>query len=281
MSVSDSSAAPPGLRFLVLDELHTYRGRQGADVAMLVRRLRDAVGSEGLQCVGTSATLAGPGTRAEQRAAVAELATRLFGVGIQPENIVGETLRRATVGEAGSDRLAARIGQPAPGSYHDLARDVLAIWIEQTFGLRQDDEGRLARQTPTKLVDAAQRLADATGAHREAAEAALRETLLAGANARDADGRALFAFKLHQFIGKGDTAYVTLESPDRRYVTTRYQRSAPTGPTGQPLYPLAFCRECGQDYLVVSRVKHDGRDVFTPRLLKGLTDSQSSPTGYC
>ena len=30
-----------GLRFLVLDELHTYRGRQGADVALLVRRVRD------------------------------------------------------------------------------------------------------------------------------------------------------------------------------------------------------------------------------------------------
>src|SRR5690554_4375650 len=29
-----------GLEFLVLDELHTYRGRQGADVAMLVRRVR-------------------------------------------------------------------------------------------------------------------------------------------------------------------------------------------------------------------------------------------------
>jgi len=27
-----------GLRFLVLDELHTYRGRQGADVALLVTR---------------------------------------------------------------------------------------------------------------------------------------------------------------------------------------------------------------------------------------------------
>jgi hypothetical protein len=27
-----------GLRFLVLDELHTYRGRQGADVALLMRR---------------------------------------------------------------------------------------------------------------------------------------------------------------------------------------------------------------------------------------------------
>jgi ATP-dependent helicase YprA (DUF1998 family) len=30
-----------GLDFLILDELHTYRGRQGADVAMLVRRVRD------------------------------------------------------------------------------------------------------------------------------------------------------------------------------------------------------------------------------------------------
>nr|MCU0780729.1 DEAD/DEAH box helicase [Akkermansiaceae bacterium] len=29
-----------GLEFLVMDELHTYRGRQGADIAMLVRRLR-------------------------------------------------------------------------------------------------------------------------------------------------------------------------------------------------------------------------------------------------
>ena len=31
----------PGVEFLVLDELHTYRGRQGADVALLVRRLRE------------------------------------------------------------------------------------------------------------------------------------------------------------------------------------------------------------------------------------------------
>jgi len=37
--------AAQGLWFLILDELHTYRGRQGADVALLVRRLRDACGA--------------------------------------------------------------------------------------------------------------------------------------------------------------------------------------------------------------------------------------------
>ncbi|MHB1887388.1 MAG: DEAD/DEAH box helicase, partial [Acidimicrobiales bacterium] len=56
------------MKFLVLDELHTYRGRQGADVAMLIRRLRDAVGGRPLHCIGTSATIAGPSsTRAQQR----------------------------------------------------------------------------------------------------------------------------------------------------------------------------------------------------------------------
>ena len=34
--------AARGLKYLVLDELHTYRGRQGADVGLLVRRVREA-----------------------------------------------------------------------------------------------------------------------------------------------------------------------------------------------------------------------------------------------
>ncbi|MGH9769797.1 MAG: DUF1822 family protein, partial [Blastocatellia bacterium] len=41
--------AARGLRFLVLDELHTYRGRQGADVALLVRRVRDRLQADDLQ----------------------------------------------------------------------------------------------------------------------------------------------------------------------------------------------------------------------------------------
>ena len=222
------------LSFLVLDELHTYRGRQGADVAMLIRRLRGAIGARELQCVGTSATLAGPGTRAEQRVEVAALASRLLGTTIPPSNIVGESLRRATVGETDTDRLKARIAVGAPVTFAELQRDDLAVWIEQTFGLDRDDEGNLARQAPTRLRDAAARLAELTGAATATCESALRDTLLAGSRVRDPDGRSLFAFKLHQFIGKGDTAYVSLDRPDHRYITTQYQRSAPDGPPGQP-----------------------------------------------
>ena len=50
------------LDFIVLDELHTYRGRQGADVAMLVRRLRDRLSPDRPPlCIGTSATMASQG----------------------------------------------------------------------------------------------------------------------------------------------------------------------------------------------------------------------------
>jgi DEAD/DEAH box helicase domain-containing protein len=47
------------LRYLVVDELHTFDGAQGTDLAMLIRRLRRRLGCEDerLICVGTSATL--------------------------------------------------------------------------------------------------------------------------------------------------------------------------------------------------------------------------------
>jgi len=54
-----NDAAPELLRYLVLDELHTYDGAQGADVACLIRRLkaRLAVPRGHLCVVGTSATI--------------------------------------------------------------------------------------------------------------------------------------------------------------------------------------------------------------------------------
>ena len=55
------------LRYLVLDELHTYDGAQGADVGCLIRRLKARldIPKGRLCCVGTSATIAGGRTEEE------------------------------------------------------------------------------------------------------------------------------------------------------------------------------------------------------------------------
>ena len=84
------------LRYLVLDELHSYRGRQGADVAMLARRLIDASGSHNVQCVGTSATLVAGDSQRDGAREVAKLATTIFGRPFLPENVINEYLTRHT-----------------------------------------------------------------------------------------------------------------------------------------------------------------------------------------
>jgi ATP-dependent helicase YprA (DUF1998 family) len=57
-----TNQASANLEFLVLDELHTHRGRQGADVAMRVRRClgrgpgaAPGTGSRRQRCPSTSA----------------------------------------------------------------------------------------------------------------------------------------------------------------------------------------------------------------------------------
>ena len=253
------------LEFLVFDELHTYRGRQGADVAMLIRRVKDACAAPEVRCIGTSATMSTEGGSADRREKVAEVASWLFGTDVLPENVIGETLVRATVEDAGPV-TAARISAPAaPADYADLVLDPLASWAETSFGLDRDEDGRLARRVPTTVQLAAARLASQTGADAARCEKALQRTLRAGSRARQPQtDRPLFAFRLHQFLSKGDTLYVTLEDESSRHITRDYQVEQP-GSGGKVLLPLAFCRECGQEYLVIWRRHRDGGVRYAAR----------------
>ena len=148
------------LRFLVLDELHTYRGRQGADVALLVRRLRVACAAERMICIGTSATMASGGTLDQQRQEIARVATRLFGSRIRPEYVIGETLTRATFETnlerpetVDSLRKVIRGGRPIPTDYKAFVESPMASWMEDHLGLRREpDGGRLLRATPRPIV---------------------------------------------------------------------------------------------------------------------------------
>jgi len=77
------------LRFLVFDEVHTYTGALGSEVACLIRRLRDVVRkrSDEVIMIGTSATVSDVPDEGENvidaEAATRRFAHRLFGV---PEN---------------------------------------------------------------------------------------------------------------------------------------------------------------------------------------------------
>jgi ATP-dependent helicase YprA (DUF1998 family) len=273
------------LGFLVFDELHTYRGRQGADVAFLIRRTRELMAAENLRCVGTSATLAGSGTYDEQRAEISRVATRLFGAEVRPEHVIGETLRRATPDEDHNDPsfvsdLTAHVRNEErrpPTNYEDFVADPLSAWIESTFGVSTEEgTGRLIRTTPRSISGrdgAAGKLAELTGLPEERCARTIEEGLLAGYSCQPdpQTSRPPFAFRLHQFISRGDTVYASLEPEDERYITVTGQQYVP-GDRSRVLMPLAFCRECGQEYYPVRAFPDDTASSleFRPRTLADI-----------
>ena len=271
------------LQFLVLDELHTYRGRQGADVALLVRRVRDRLVAGELQCVGTSATLAGAGTYDERRGAVAKMATQMFGTLVKPEHITEETLVRTTSSVKQSEQfleqLSERVkegGRTLPHDYQSFIQDPLSVWVEDTFGITEQ-EGNLVRTRPKSISGergAAIGLSELTDQPVEQCIEAIQQALLAGytCEPHPETGTSPFAFRLHQFISKGDTMYASLEH--KPYLTLQGQQYVP-GDRERVLLPLVFCRECGQEYYCV-RLKDE---KFIPRELNDQHD-ESGKAGF-
>ena len=107
---------PETLRYLVVDELHTFDGAQGTDLACLIRRLRVRLGvpRDKLICAGTSATL-GDG---DDEAGLRAYASRIFDQPFEPGAVVGEVRQSidAFLGGAiisrhlhAADDLAARV----------------------------------------------------------------------------------------------------------------------------------------------------------------------------
>ncbi|MCK6505650.1 DEAD/DEAH box helicase [Myxococcota bacterium] len=282
--------AARSLRFLVFDELHTYRGRQGSDVAMLIRRVREATGSTDLLQVGTSATLSGSETWRGQQEEVARVATQLFGVQVDPEDVIGETLRRVTtgasVGSAQAQELRQRVlSGDQPRTVSAFCSDPLARWVEETLGLAPEaGTGRLVRSKPRPLSGpdgAAGLLSQVTGLPESDCAEAIRATLLAGYGFRDDQGRPVFAFRLHQFISKGERVYASPESEQDRHITLHGQTFVPGSDRKRVLLPVAFCRECGQEYYVVERVQtRSGSTFLQPREISERPDDDDSEGGY-
>lgn len=244
--------ASEGLRFLVMDELHSYRGRQGADVAMLVRRVRERFNPH-LQCIGTSATMASEGTRKDRQKVVAEVGTRFFGVPIDSSDILFETLKRRTLdpGVLDPDKLRQCLTgvDYSTLSHDDISSFPLAQWVEENLGLEREGEYWI-RSRPKRLGEAAKALATTTGFSEAECREGLQKFLMRAYQIQDEDGRPFFAFRLHQFFSGAGSLYATLEPEGVRYLTLDGQKFKP-GDREKHLYEVVFCRECGQEYYPV------------------------------
>lgn len=275
-----------GLRFLVLDELHTYRGRQGADVALLVRRIKASLAGPKMQCIGTSATMAS-GNELDRKQAVAEVSSKLFGTDITTNNIIGETLRRVTHPEKTAESVKAELASVLTAAISPTLTDAqlfdhpLAIWVETRLGL-ESENGKWVRAKPQKLSTAVEWLSEDSGIpSTQCAEQLQRFLMLTSLAEADraaghhTNSRGFFAFRLHQFISGAGTAYSTIDPPGFRVVTTNGQQYLP-GQDSKRLYPVHFCRDCGQEYYPVLLDDRNGIKQLLPREIEDIPVPQES-----
>lgn len=284
-----------GLRFMVLDELHTYRGRQGADVALLVRRAKEYFNAPDLQLIGTSATMSsGSDDIEEQRNKVAQVSSQLFGSQVLSKNVIGETLERVTEkADISSDSFIAELkkriqsNQEFSNDFEVFRKDPMAIWLEHTIGLQEASDGTLIRARPKPITGEngiAGSLSSLTGLNEEDCSGVIRKALLAGyrASTDRVLGRPPFAFRVHQFISPSETVFGTLETEAERQLSLSGQYWSPE--SGEKvMYPLVFCRKCGQEfYSVRAWFKGDDNETkFEPRRQGDtISEKEENVPGY-
>ncbi len=128
---------PETLKYIAVDELHTFDGAQGTDLACLLRRLKSRLGIQSgyLCCVGTSATMGGENSGDSIR----EYASEIFGEPFEKDSVITEDRLSAAEFFAGKDvtdfgfpsvedirELEDRVEQDDQDSY---LRSAVSAWL--------------------------------------------------------------------------------------------------------------------------------------------------------
>lgn len=267
------------LRFLVLDELHTYDGAQGTDVANLIRRLKLKLQlEEGLLCpIGTSATI---GNNADSKEQLCSYASDVFGETFTPDSIIGED--RVKVDDFFPQKLKEslpsemQIRQCDISSYADVQaylESLRKIWLPKVsadpyqigIGLKElkivrdllsiTGKGILTVKELMDRLDDENREFRSVYRHSKELARKIIESLLAliSMAKQDEEGRFPFLFlqvQLWQRELSGILRYVS----DKPRFTWRNSIEADDDTVALPMW---YCRDCGASGWITSRKMTD------------------------
>jgi ATP-dependent helicase YprA (DUF1998 family)/very-short-patch-repair endonuclease len=264
------------VRFIVLDEVHTYHGALGTDVACLLRRLRASLSKsagnvEPALFVGTSATLQSRTDEEDPCEGVARFFTRLTGQETPAEGVITEVVDPPTVPEGLGLPPSPHITEAELDAFdHDRPESVTNM-VRRLAGIRSNDERSLSEiwqttklpylllswlRRPMSIRDIALRLGDEPerdgvdeGVLRREVEAAL----LLGPCLPEEHPLRLRP-RVHRFL-RGLARFWRCTNPDCGRLMNEGVETCTH--CGARTLPLAICRTCGWDFFVAR--ENDGR----------------------
>lgn len=248
------------MKYLVYDELHVYKGRQGADVSLLNRRIKAAASAKNIICIGTSATMA-TGTIDEQKSEVAKVAARFFDSDFYPENVIIESLTYSTKeGVPSKDELrTALISKINDKSKKAILENPITIWLERTIAVRSEGESK-RRNAPKSLKIIATELSSETGIPESECVKKIIEILIWAEttnieSTKEKKKDTILPFKLHQFISQTGYVYLSLEKEENRFITLEPNPFVKLSEdeTELPVYQTVFSRVTGEEFICVRK----------------------------
>lgn len=272
------------LKYVVFDEAHTYSGASGAEVACLIRRLRELAGKtpDEIICIGTSATLADPTKQdADNEETARRFASRFFGVDANKVQLVGESYvarewpkqryRPIAPPGDGMDRLSRVLSAVTEPVNVGEIKGVVEELTGQIFDLGQNWQEALydhlvtneyVYQTtqilkfPKRLADAAwqtsQRVATGRLPEGDRANAELLCCLVLGAAARKG-GDSLLRPKVHFFLRGLDEMMVALDGSEaepkmRLFLSLADAKEQFGSRHDDAFFSVLTCQSCGQHF---------------------------------
>ena len=266
------------LRWIVIDEAHTYVGSQAAELTLLLRRVLHAFGCRpsDVRFIATSATLGD--SSEESRCQLAEFLADVAGV--SPDQV------RVIEGRRETPDLPARfctVNQPCPDQ--ETVRQLDPV---KRFEVLASDE-RL-RNLRARLVKRPHRLSElAKDLLKRDDISARRETLgwldlATQAHAVNDHTEAFLPLRGHLFhrtlnglwacpnsscAGRDTT---NLAVGDWPFGAVFLERREHCPHCQTPVFDLVQCRECGAEYLLAQEAYHDGEDWLERHQLNSIED---------
>ncbi len=241
------------LQFLVFDELHTYRGRQGSDVAMLIRRIKSKCEND-VSCMGTSATMvAGENSINAQKLEVANVAKLIFGKKFKIDQIINETLSTSFSDNRNiptKDELQNCIncGIDSRDNEFALISNKVALWLELEIALAEKEDV-LIRRKPMSFKEIVAKFAKYSECDEDKCSEYLKALLkwISKLN-EESKGKTYLPFKFHQFISQTGSVYISLCEQGERIISLDYVKEI----NKKPLYQVVFSRTTGATFVCVT-----------------------------
>lgn len=261
-----------GWRFVVVDEAHMYDGARGAELAMLLRRLKDRVApGRPLQAIATSATVGAE----DDPAAVTTFAQALFGVPFawdaadpQAQDLVTATRTDIPAGPHWGPLPVTEYVRLATSA--DPAPEILAAARLHGMPAITAPAEALAREAGTvalrrALADGPQpvdEIARLVFPGEPAGTAAVTALVQLASALTDTDGAPVLSARYHLFARATEGAFTCFDPAGPHLDLARHETCETCA---RPSFELGACRRCGAVHLHGTLDGHGATPCFTHR----------------